>query len=280
MLDLAGEESYLEHCVEEARRFYEIMDDVYISFSKDKKGDCYVKLVTINIDKLLSSLIKKNKIFVFMSGTLHSEKVLREVFGLKEFKVIEAEGFNPGTITRLKTGLEKDFKFENFERKKVTREDYLKALDKCIEIAKTPVVVQVSAFSDLPSEEEILQFNLKNLVSSEELIEQQKNDREGKIVRDFKEGKTKILFTTRCTRGIDFPFSTCNSVVVTKFPYPNTQSLFWKILKKNKPNIFWDFYLDKAHRELLQRIYRSVRANDDHVFLLSPDIRVLNSDVV
>ena len=140
--------------------------------------------------------------------------------------------------------------------------------------------MQVSAFNDLPLQTEIEKYGLKNLVSSSELMQRQNNDGEGGLVRDFKEGKIKILFTTRCTRGIDFPFEMCNSVVITKFPYPNTQSLFWKILKKNKPEIFWDFYKDKAHRELLQRIYRSVRAANDHVFLLSPDVRVLNSRIV
>ena len=39
----------------------------------------------------------------------------------------------------------------------------------------------------------------------------------------------------------------------------------------------WDFYKDKARRELLQRVYRGLRSKDDHVFLLSPDDRVLRS---
>ncbi|MEK6886009.1 MAG: helicase C-terminal domain-containing protein [Nanoarchaeota archaeon] len=281
VFEIMNDESYLEHCVEDARKFFDVMDESFVNFYKDKnRGDTFAKLVTINLDKLLSSLIEKNKAFVFMSGTLHSSRVLEEIFGLKDFKIIEAETFNLGTIKKLKTGLEQDMKFDNFERKVVSREQYLKALDKCVEIAKIPILVHVSAFSDMPSSNEIEQFGLKNLISGSELMEQQNSDREGRIVNDFKAGRIKILFTTRCNRGIDFPFETCNSVVITKFPYPNTQSLFWKILKKNKPEIFWDFYRDKAHRELLQKVYRSVRAADDFVFLLSPDIRVINSSVV
>jgi Rad3-related DNA helicase len=137
----------------------------------------------------------------------------------------------------------------------------------------------VNSFQDLPSESEIFDFDIKYLMSSEKLIESQKNDKKGENIYEFKLGKTKLLFTTRCNRGIDFPFQTCNSVVITKFPYPNTQSLFWKILKQDKPLIFWEFYNDKARRELLQRIYRSVRAKDDHIFLLSPDVRVLRSTI-
>ncbi len=281
LYEVISDESYLEHCVEIARKFYDVSSDAYVNFYKDRtKGDIFVKLVTINLDKMLGALIEKNKAFVFMSGTLHSERILIEIFGLKNFKIIDAETFNQGTIRKLKTGLEQDFKFDNFSKERVSREQYLKALDKCVEIAKIPIVVHVNAFQDLPTDIEIEKYRLTNLVSSSDLMEQQNRDREGRMVKDFKEGKSKILFTTRCNRGIDFPFETCNSVVITKFPYPNTQSLFWKILKKNKPDIFWEFYKDKAHRELLQRVYRSVRAVNDHVFLLSPDIRVLNSNVV
>jgi len=281
LYEIITEDSYLEHCVEIAKKFYEVLPETYLNFYKDKmKEDIFIKLVTINLDKLLSSLISKNKAFVFMSGTLHSEKVLKDIFGLVDFKIIDAETFNQGTIQKLPTGLEEDFKFDNFAHGAVSREQYLRALDKCVQIAKIPIVVQVNAFQDLPTELEVENLGLKNLISSNELVNQQNNDKEGKLVRDFKEGKTKILFTTRCNRGIDFPFQTCNSVVITKFPYPNTQSLFWKILKKNRPEIFWEFYRDKAHRELLQRVYRSVRAADDHVFLLSPDVRVLNSKVI
>ena len=34
--------------------------------------------------------------------------------------------------------------------------------------------------------------------------------------------------------------------------------------------------MDKARRELLQKIYRGLRSKKDRVYLLSPDIRVLN----
>lgn len=278
--EIMGEESYLEHCIEVSKKFYDVTEHTFINFYKDEnKKEIFVKFVTINLDKLLKSLIDKNKTFVFMSGTLHSPLVLKDIFGLENFKIIEAETFNQGTIRKLKSGLENDFKFENFNNQRVTREQYLRALDRCVEIAKIPIVVQVSAFADLPMESEIEKYSLKNLISSQELLEKQNQDKFGRLIAEFKEGKTKILFTTRCNRGIDFPFEMCNSVVITKFPYPNTQSLFWKILKKNKPEIFWEFYKDKAHRELLQRVYRSVRAPTDTVFLLSPDIRVLNSNV-
>ena len=278
--EIRDDESYIEHCFEVAKDFFPILENVFVSFSQDKKKETYVKLVTVNLEQMLNTITEKNKAFVFMSGTLHSERVLREIFGIKDFKIVNAETFNQGTITKQKTGLERDFSYDNLSKGKVSREEYLKALDKCVEVAKKPCVVHVSAFQDLPSYEEKQKFNLSNLITSTDLIEQQNNDKEGKLVKDFKKGIYPVLFTTRCNRGIDFPYETCNSVVITKFPYPNIQGLFWRILKKNKPAFFWDFYKDKAHRELLQKIYRSVRAVDDHVFLLSPDLRVLESKVV
>ena len=36
-------------------------------------------------------LLEKNKAFVMMSGTLHSERILKEIFGINDFKIIEAE---------------------------------------------------------------------------------------------------------------------------------------------------------------------------------------------
>jgi Rad3-related DNA helicase len=63
----------------------------------------------------------------------------------------------------------------------------------------------------------------------------------------------------------------------TKYPNPNPQNTFWKILKKTHPQYFWDFYKDKARREFLQRLYRALRSQEDHVFVLSPDSRVLEA---
>ena len=69
----------------------------------------------------------------------------------------------------------------------------------------------------------------------------------------------------------------CNSIIFTKYPNPNVSDTFWKVLMKTHPNQYWEFYKDKANREFLQRIYRALRSKDDHVFILSPDIRVINA---
>ena len=269
------EESYVFNSWEIVRVFDEFLNETYVTFDK-KENNLIASLVTTNLAKKFKEMVDKNKVLVLMSGTIHSENVLKGIFGLDEFKIIEAETEHQGRIEVERTGLEMDCKYSNFSSGKCKRKDYLKALDKCIEVAKKPVLTHVNAFSDLPSEEEIKEFDLKNLISREKLKEIQREDKIGKLIEDFKKGKTKVFFSTRSGRGIDFPGEECNSISFTKYPNPNVQDAFWKILMKTNPQQYWDFYKDKARRELWQKVYRGLRFKEDHVFVLSPDERVLN----
>ena len=133
----------------------------------------------------------------------------------------------------------------------------------------------MNAFKDLPSEEEINRLGLKLLESSEKVKADQREDKEGMAVSRFKKGQIKSLFTTKCTRGVDFPGEMCNSIIFTKYPNPNVSDTFWKVLQKTHPTFYWEFYKDKAWRGFLQRIYRALRSPNDKVKILSPDIRVL-----
>ena len=233
-----------------------------------------ITMVSINLAKKLQELIEKNNILVLMSGTIHSEKVLKDIFGLENFKVIEAETENPGHINKYPTGLEMNCSFANFSNGSVTRKQYLKIMDVCMANAKPPVLVHVSAFKDLPTEDENSKYKFDNLITREKLADLQRKGNHQ--VERFSNKEADILFTTKCSRGVDFAGDKCNSIVITRFPYPNIQGLFWKILKKEQPDKFMEFYMDKARRELIQRVARGVRFKGDKVDLLSPDIRVLN----
>ncbi len=270
------EESYLFDVLEIAKSFQDFMEETYLTVHK-KEEQLITSLVTTNLAKKFKELADKNKIIILMSGTLHSEYVLKNIFGIQDFEILNAEIENQGHIEVKKTGKEFDCKYSNFRKNKFSRKDYLKALDKCVEIAQKPAVIHVNAFIDLPTQEEVQEFNLKNLISREKLREIQKNDSEGKLVEDFKKGYVKVLFSTRVSRGVDFPGEQCNSIIFTKYPNPNVKDAFWRILHKTKPQHYWDFYKDKARRELWQKVYRGIRSNTDHVFVLSPDIRVLNA---
>ncbi|MFH1711587.1 MAG: helicase C-terminal domain-containing protein [Nanoarchaeota archaeon] len=283
--DLAedDEDNYYNKVFEISKDFEHLLDEVYVSFKKDKeekeKENAYITLVTINLASRLRELVNQNEVLVLMSGTLHSEQVLKDIFGLDKFKIIEAETQTPGHIVRRKTNQEVNCKYTNFKQGLVSRQDYLEALSACVSKAKPPILVHVNSFEDLPSELEKAQYHLDNILTRERLLEIQGRDRNNSQIGRFKSKEIDILFTTKCSRGVDFPGNQCNSVILTKYPYPNIRSLFWQILKKEKPEKFTEFYMDKARRELLQKVYRAVRFKDDYVVLLSPDSRVLNANI-
>ncbi len=271
--DDLDEESYLFDVLKIAKMFQGFENETYLTIEKQEEI-LKINLVTTNLAKMFESIVGKNELIVMMSGTLHSESVLKNIFGLKEFITIEAETQNQGNIKIKKTGLEIDCKYSNFSCGKYSRGEYLRALDKCIEIAEKPLLVHVQAFKDLPKKEEIESFNLRNLISLEKLKELQAESGEERISK-FKQGEIDVLFSTQASRGVDFPGGQCKSIIFTKYPNPNVQDAFWKILNKTHPQYYWDFYRDKARRELWQKVYRGIRFKEDKVNVLSPDIRVL-----
>jgi len=282
--------NYYNNIVEIAKSFEKILKDTYVSIERLKKDQnqnplfksrhsddeqIFATLVSINLAEKLKELVEQNKSFVMMSGTLHSVQVLKDIFGLENFKIIEAETELPGEIKKVRTGIEKNCSYANFKNGGINRKMYLKIMDLCLAKAQRPTLVHINAFSDLPTEAENNEYKFDNLITQERLhqLQQRAND----YIDDFRKGKEEILFTTKCSRGVDFAGNKCRSIIMSRFPYPNINGLFWKILKKEQPNKFMEFYIDKANRELIQKIARGIRYKGDWVNLLSPDIRVLNA---
>jgi len=268
--------SYILKAVEIAKEFEEFLDDTFLTYRMYEES-LIVNLVTTNLSKRIEEVLGKNKAFVFMSGTLHSKSVLENVFGITDYEIVEAETIPPGVMEIQRTGKEFDCKYGNFSSGNATKENYLNVLAECVSRAERPTLVHVNAFSDLPDESEAENFTIKNLMSKEELLKIQSIDKTGKMIQDFKDKKFPVLYSTKCSRGVDFPGETCNSIIFTKYPNPNPRDTFWKILQKTHPSYFWDFYKDKARREFLQKLYRALRSKEDHVFVLSPDSRVLDA---
>jgi len=273
-LDEVDEESYLFSVEETAMLFGDFFNESYVTFTKKDEG-LIANIVTTNLAKRFKEMVDKNKLIVLMSGTLHSDIVLKNVFGLEDFKIIDAETEQQGRIEIKRTGLEMDCRYSKLGKDK--RDKYLKALSKCVEVAPKPVLVHINAFSDLPTKQELEEFDIDNLISREKLGELQSEDKTGELIERFKKGQVDVLFSTRASRGIDFPGKECNSIIFTKYPNPNVQEAFWKILSRTKPQHYWDFYKDKARRELWQKVYRGLRFKEDHVYVLSPDLRVLEA---
>ncbi len=271
------ESNYLFQVDEISRIFYDFLDETYFSAEKIE-NDINISLITTNLKKRFKELTEKNKIIVMMSGTIHSDYVLRNIYNLENFKIIDAEISTQGNLIKLKNGYELDCKYANFQSGKISREGFLKTFSKTIESAKPPTLVHLTSFQDLPTELEKESYNLV-MPTQNEIKMEQNADPMGNRIQEFKDKKFPVLYTTRCNRGIDFPGETCNSIIISRFPYPNISSLFWKILKKTNPEHFMSFYMDKAKRELTQKIYRGLRSKEDNVYLLSPDIRVLGFEL-
>ncbi|NCN99343.1 hypothetical protein COU62_02320 [Candidatus Pacearchaeota archaeon CG10_big_fil_rev_8_21_14_0_10_35_219] len=273
---LIDEMNYANSALEAAKNFGNTLDDVYVTFRKEEDNH-FVRLVSINLTPKFSDLLNKTKSLVFMSGTLHSPRIIKELFRLEDYKIVEAETITMGQLDIVKTGKEFDCKYSNFSSNRKSRQDYLESLKACIIKAEKPTLIHVNAFRDLPNEEEIAKFDLYGVMNHEKLIQLQRDDKEGRAIIGFKQGLSERLFSTKCSRGVDFPGDTCKSIVFTKYPNPNVKDTFWKILQKTNPGIYWEFYRDKARREFIQRIFRALRSPEDHVFILSPDTRVLDA---
>lgn len=269
--------NYANKALEIAKNFKNSLKDVYLTYEKDEEENLKINLVSSNLSGKFNELLEKSKTLILMSGTLHSENIIRKIFGINDFKVINAEELSFGSTEVLMTGKEFDCKYSNFFSKRYTRRDYLKALSDCLNKAETPVLVHVHSFKDLPSEKEKELFGVDNLKSFQELKNLQAKDKHGSAISEFKSGNINKLFSTKCGRGVDFPGEICNSIIFTKYPNPNVKDTFWKVLQKTHPDYYWEFYKDKARREFLQRIYRALRSPNDFVLVLSPDIRAINA---
>jgi len=264
----------LEQYYATAKSFEGMLDDTYVSFYRNQKGYLILRAVNINLSKKLGELIDKNKVFVMMSGTLHSNKVLKDIFGIENFITIDAETKHRGIIRKYFTGFEKNYRYKEFKEGRVTRKDFLESLNVCIEKAEKPFLVHVKSFADLPTNKEKDEHGV-TIMSRERLMELQEKYKQGELLQMFKEGKIDVLYSTRCNRGVDLPGDICKSIIFTRYPFPAMDDIFWKVLKKKDSKAFQEFYFDKSRREFLQRIYRGLRSDDDAVNMLSPDIMVM-----
>lgn len=256
--------------------FKDVFDDSYVSFGRNKLNELVANIVTINLKEKLKEFTEKNKFFVMMSGTIHSDEVLRGVFGIEEYTVIEAETEWHGNITPEGTGLEMHFNYASY---KSNRGRFLSALSACVREAEPPALVHVTSYKDLPTEEEIKRYGLLDLKSQDGLREMQEKYRRGELLEMFKKGQIKVLYSTNCRRGVDLPGDMCKSIIFTRFPYPDINSLFWRVLRLSRPEQYQMFYFDMARRNFMQQLYRGLRSKNDHIYLLSPDLRVLSARV-
>ena len=231
------ETNYANLALEAAKNFSDSIEDTYVSFNKEDDS-LFASLVTTNLERKFKTIIDGSKALVLMSGTMHSKEVLEHIFGIENYSVVEAEIFNQGSIEISRTGTEFDCKYANFQSKRFSREDYLKALDKVIEKSKKPTLVHVNAFNDLPSHEELSSYELKTLISQENLREIQNEDKIGDRIDKFKSGFWMFFSQQNVLGELTFLEKHATLLFSQSILMQISKEHFGKFFKKHTPIIF------------------------------------------
>src|SRR3989344_2846928 len=80
-------------------------EEIFLTYRKEDDF-LYARLVSLNLARKFREISNGSKALVLMSGTLHSEAVLKHIYGMEEFVVVEAETLNQGSIEIRMTGKE------------------------------------------------------------------------------------------------------------------------------------------------------------------------------
>jgi len=84
------------------------------------------------------------------------------------------------------------------------------------------------------------------------------------------------MFSTKTDRGIDLKDDMCRSIVIMKYPYPNTQDVVFSTMRKLLgEDAFWAYLRDIADRNLIQQCGRAVRHQNDWCEIYTLDGEVL-----
>lgn len=211
-------------------------------------------------DITLKELVKRSGKLLFMSATVHTEKSLRKIFKIMDPFIVTAEERFPGTLHIMDPETVKgEMPRVTFRRwvERGFRESYWALLDKLIEEAARPCLVQVHAYKYLP----------RKYQPSEE---QRRLD-----FWHFEDDE--VLFSTKTDRGIDLYDDLCRSIIIMKYPLPNTEDIVLKTMRRllgEKP--FWKYMDDMADRNLVQQCGRAVRHKDDWCQIYTLDGKVLH----
>lgn len=201
-------------------------------------------------DVVFSELKSRSGKIVLMSATIQSPGIFSSVFKLNNIPTIQAEPKFPGTLKLMFTKDSIEVVHRNWVKTEFRRK-YYQVLEKIIEKATRPTLVQVHALKYMPRE-------VKELLN-----------------KGFIDG---VSWSTVTDRGIDLPDKKCRSIIITKFPFPDLSDVVFKVLRETLgDHIYWKYVRDIANRELIQQCGRAIRHNNDWCEIWSPDSKVLSN---
>jgi Rad3-related DNA helicase len=202
---------------------------------------------------------------LFMSATMQEVSVLKEVYGLEDFALVEGETKTPGRMYVKRTERERPVNWKNWQGEGF-RKEYWNTLSEIMRRAERPTLVQVHSYQYLPDVPDYPPVPTRDDLKA-------MNQEDG--IHAFKKGGDDILFSTKTDRGIDLPGDMCRSIVIMKYPFPSmTDPVFTVMKKRLGDGAFWNYYRDLARRDLLQQVGRGLRSSDDWIEVWSPDLRV------
>ena len=278
--EIYAEDPYLEDLCNNLSFYSSFSTIVWATFeTKSWQGDNNLKvtLFVLEVRHLVDWLLTLFPRILGMSATIHRPNVLQHIYGigpeLYGGSIITSTDDVPGTLNLCMLGTE--FKC-NKAFMATKRDEYLKTLNECIKKSRGQTLVHVIAYSDLPSSHGGENIP-SEVISKEELQQAIRDDNKGERMKNFKNKKVKVHWSTSDMRGTDLPGELCTNIVFTKAPYPNPTEPFYKALAKSNDNMFWEYYNDKMERELIQGVSRGLRSEKDVVNLYSPDSRIFRT---
>ena len=208
-------------------------------------------------DITLRELIKRSGKLLFMSATIHQSETLTGIFKLEAPKIVEAETLFPGELhIMVPSGFELPRVTYRNWRVREFREGYWRFLEAVLDAASRPCLVQVHAFRYLPEK-----YRPSEKQRREEFWSFEDED---------------VRFSTKTDRGVDLKDDACRSIVIMKYPLPNTENVVLRTMRKLLgEDAFWSYMKDIADRNLVQQCGRAVRHNDDWCEIYTLDGEVL-----
>lgn len=285
-------------------------DRASISYKEGKRDETKIIKVFIPYpDKLLKELFdKSSKNIILTSGTIHTNFVLSNLFGINNdnyiVELIYGRKESPGKLRCIKPkdGLLKvthtawqspQFREYYYKRLNYILDNLKIHIDKITNkpgegkiIVLTPakkytegIENRIDVFIDfargIQDEDDIrkmINTNLSDYMSN--TLEDVRKIKPADIQLDGDVLRTnqQIIISTRMIRGVDLKDDKCRAVVMTKWPISDISAGYNQALRKRfGDNTFWRIMHDKAEREAIQYVCRGLRHELDWEYFSSPD---------
>lgn len=314
-LKYSEDERYEEILIELAT-IIKYIDRASLSYVQGKREE--TKIIKVYIpypDNILKELFKlSSKNIIITSGTMHSNFVLSNLFGINannyNVHILDGRKDSPGKLFCIKpqTGLAR-VTYSAYQSP-VFKEHYNKTLNYILDQLKividkktgkqgegkilvlTPAKKYADGIRNRPDVfVDFAKEKIKEDETTKAIINTSLNDYVDNTLIDIRKIKPtdiqldgdvyrtpqQIIISTRLVRGADLRDDKCRAIVMTKWPTPDvSDGYFQALLKRFGEKIYWAIIQDKAEREAIQYVSRGLRHDNDWEFFSSPDETAFN----